>query len=469
MWGILLQSLTVSLVAALLLAVKALLKDQLSPRWQYGIWSVLAVRILLPVSVSRFILLPLPLWLETAKAVVEKRLHSAYSGVYTPISVWNMPKTAPVSVTDWLLILYLAGVVVFGLRYVVSYVRLRRLVKTGIPMELEGVSCPVVVLSGLPSAFVCGVCRPILVVPGEVDEKILLHEQMHLRYQDALQSVFWCLCRCLHWWNPFLHFIFDRIGNDMESLCDQRVLERLDGEDRRDYGRILVQMANEPYARAPGTTSLSNGGRNIARRVEALVRFKLYPKGMALVSVCIGVVLLSPCFLGNTYTNMQLAYPAPVKELDAAMAYARINRCESDGEALDYYLRGLKEENGIYMAMATSLSEHGELEAAMRENAADGWVAYHYETYNGLECIDGSSIFRCWNGNGETAEGRYETIIHITVYGFLDEEGHLILDEADNVVSGYVEIPVTVEKEPDGWVVRETGPRVRQGQYGDYV
>lgn len=78
-WELLLQTLSVSLVAVLLLVVKGLLRDKLSPRWQYGVWGVLALRIVLPVRLmGNDILLPLPLWLETAKGVAEGSLHSAY-------------------------------------------------------------------------------------------------------------------------------------------------------------------------------------------------------------------------------------------------------------------------------------------------------------------------------------------------------------------------------------------------------
>ena len=128
---------------------------------------------------------------------------------------------------------------------------------------------------------------------------MLLHELLHLKYFDAAQGIFWCLIRALHWCDPFMHYVLDRVGNDLESLCDQRVLERLEGEERREYGGILLGMANAKYARAPGTSSISNGGRNISRRIAAIVRFKLYPRGMALASVCIVLVLAAPLLLGS--------------------------------------------------------------------------------------------------------------------------------------------------------------------------
>ena len=52
-WAFLLQTASVSLAAALLLLLKTIFADKLSPRWQYGIWSLLALRILLPVGMER--------------------------------------------------------------------------------------------------------------------------------------------------------------------------------------------------------------------------------------------------------------------------------------------------------------------------------------------------------------------------------------------------------------------------------
>ena len=42
-WGFLLQTLTASEAALLLLLVKAMFRDKLSPRWQFGIWSILGL------------------------------------------------------------------------------------------------------------------------------------------------------------------------------------------------------------------------------------------------------------------------------------------------------------------------------------------------------------------------------------------------------------------------------------------
>ena len=49
-WEFILQTISVSLVAGFLLIIKNIFKDKLTPRWQYGIWVILALRILIPVK-----------------------------------------------------------------------------------------------------------------------------------------------------------------------------------------------------------------------------------------------------------------------------------------------------------------------------------------------------------------------------------------------------------------------------------
>ena len=168
LWGFLLQTSYITLVGGLLLLVKWLLRDKLPPRWQYFVWIILAVRIVIPVNTTgNIVLLPLPLWVETLKTLVEQGLSSAYTSFYEVIRLtapipWL--KGRPVSVTDWLFVLYVAGVAAALARYLVSYLRLRRLLRQGIPGEEEGIVeqvravgaqyrlpvCPVVVLPGLP-------------------------------------------------------------------------------------------------------------------------------------------------------------------------------------------------------------------------------------------------------------------------------------------------------------------------------
>lgn len=453
-WEFLYQTLNVSLAAALLLLVKWLLHDKLPPRWQYGVWVILALRVLLPAATSRGLVPSLALWLETAKSAAEMHLASAYSGAFEVIgleSSFPWIDAAPVSVTDWLFVLYAAGVLATVLRYAAQYLRLRRLLRRGEPVcaateaaiaavaEEHGLrKCRAVAVPGLKSAFVCGVFRPVLAIPeGETpDRKILLHELLHLRYFDALQNALWSLMRALHWCNPFMQYVFDRIGNDMESLCDQRVLERLRGEERREYGGILLGMASESYARVPGTSSISNGAANIARRIEAIVRFKLYPRGMALVGVC-SVIVLGVALL----TGAQAGY-RETGSVTQALAISRLERCTTLAGALDVYAHGLSGGNAMYLASASPMSRQeeyyelmtggGEAAADIRAQLADVRRTYEPRVYNLRP--DG--------------EGGYLATLELS--------GEWVHETTANIYTRHVLIPVAISCD-NGWVVDRNG------------
>lgn len=465
-WEFLLQTLSISLVAALLLVLKRLMEDKLSPRWQYGVWIILALRILLPVDALRTTLLPLPLWIEIGKSYGEKALASAYTDPYLPLSLHHplpLPTTAPHSFTDWLFAVYTVGVVLCALWYLFSYLRLRILLRRGHKTsevledqifrvcEQYGLKpCRTVEIQGLPSAFVCGLIRPVLAVPAghEPDDKILLHELLHLKYRDAWQNIFWCALRCLHWCNPFLHWVFNRIENDMESLCDQRVLERLEGEERRAYGTILLTMANDRFARAPGSTSISNGGKNIARRIAAIVRFKKYPRGMTLVSVCIVLVLLAPTLVGAGHVAQNSDYQPQQGELEEAMALTRLRRCGTVAGAIDTYAKGLLLENGIYIATASPLSRQSELTDLMKSNDSTGKPVWFYDGGDELENAYASMGYEIYELT-EQPDGSYLC--------------YLLLSAANSTGEGTLgdsTVVLTLRLTYDyGWCVEEVGAR----------
>ena len=473
-WEFLLQTLTVSLAAAVLLIVKYLLTDKLSPRWQYGVWGLLALRALIPAGTARQVLLPLPVWVDMWKTAAERGLGSAYASPWSPLdagSVLPLPSGAPRSLTDWLFLVYVLGVLGWLLWKAAAYARLRLVLRRGTPASAEvsarlaavcekyGLrSCRAVEVEGLPTAFVCGVIRPVLALPrGGADDKVLLHELLHLKYFDAAQGIFWCLIRALHWCDPFMHYVLDRVGNDLESLCDQRVLERLEGEERREYGGILLGMANAKYARAPGTSSISNGGKNISRRIAAIVRFKLYPRGMALASVCIVLVLAAPLLLGSSGTDIGHMYPNELDGLDRSLAAARTTRCRTPAAALDTYAKGLIYDNGVFLAAASPFEKHGELYEGMRASRAEGWVAYHYESVPEQYAIDSGSGYLI--NNLVCSEGVCEAELILTVNYVADlENGGWLKDADGDTLTGLYVVPVRAW-EAEGWVVEETGER----------
>ncbi len=470
LYSFLYYTVSLSVLALFLLMVKAIFLDKLSPRWQYGVWSLLALRALLPLDGMGRELTGGSLWaVETVKQLLEQHRVSAFTDlnavtkVLFPVPVqWQLP----ISLTDWLFVIYLAGFAATLLFYSVSYVRLRKLVKKAAPAspELQEQAdlvceahhlhtCDIRELFGISSAFICGVIKPILVVPANTlpNEQILLHELLHLRFRDALQNLFWCFVKAVNWCNPLIRLVVDRIGNDLESLCDQRVLERLEGEARRDYGRTLLSMANERYARAPGTTSLSNGGVFIARRIEAIARFKQYPKGMALVSVCL-CLMMGVSFLLGGETQAALysrPYHRPVKAA-MSLASARLFRCTTAAGALDTYAKGLIQQDRLTVAAASPT----DMQMDIIYGQEDPWMAANDWQHNPDTGFIGYTVYNL------VSEGDHYTAQIVYEVGPLPQD-----PPPDETYTGtsYAVYPVVLRQERDRWTVTSNGaPHRRQ-------
>lgn len=467
-WEFILQTVSVSLVAILLLITKRIFLDKLTPRWQYGIWFLLVIRIVLPVRASKLVILPFGFYLEIFKTYAEGKLGSAYTEPFAatePSDIIPRINTAPESVTDVLFIIYIIGIVVCLVFYLISYIKLRLILKKGKEISLENkgdLQCflsenrikniKVVSVEGINSAFICGILSPVLVLPfgRETDEKVLMHEIMHLKHFDSLQNIFWCILRCLHWCNPFMHYVFNIIGNDMEMLCDQRVLEKLEGEERREYGVLLLNEVNKKYARMPGTTSVSNGGKNISKRIEAIVRFKKYPKGMAIVSVCIAIILSLPClFVSAGFSeDNNIYFPDTEYEYQKALVYSRINRCTTVAGAIDTYAKALTDNSGIMLLTVSPTEKHEEIINNLHD---------FYKTDEDINIIipSGGRPISVFNLIKEDAE-KYSAVLAFSTDEEDENEG---TNDEYHIYGDTLLIPIDIFKENNSWVVKESGER----------
>ena len=394
-WMFLQQTAAASLVALFLLILQRIFLDKLSPRWQYGVWLVLLLRLLVPAGFGgRPTVLDVTFWVETLRTRVELGLHSAYSSPFTaslPAAPVPLPPAgAPASWTDWAFLIYCAGVVLWAAWFVVSAVRLSLRVRGGVPVEGERRAAMealareqqlpmprrIVECRWARTPFVVGVVRPALVLPmgWALDEKVVLHELLHLKYRDVWAGWLTTALRCLHWCNPFLWFVFDKIGNDRESLCDQRVLERLEGEDRRDYGRCLLAMADDKAVRTPGATTMANGARAVKARIEAIARFKRFPQGMGLVSGCI-VFALSLSLVAGVPVSAEGTddtVETPDGGNPAILALAAQNRATTVAGALDAYGKALYhwyQRPGTGLLCAAMVTAPEDMPAVLAANA----------------------------------------------------------------------------------------------------
>ena len=449
-WSFLLQTLTVSGVAALILVIKALFKDKLSPKWQVAVWSIVGIVMLLPAGMfGRYVLFRWQIVVEIIKSWFDV---FSFTKVLFPIPII---KSVPQTIAEWVFAVYVLGILVFIIKYLISYFKLKSLLKLGdkpcdeklarigeIAFEQGVKISKVIEVSGLPSAFVCGIFRPILVIPAdnELNEKIILHELFHLKNKDTVWSIVVCALRCLHWCNPLIVYCANRAINDMEQRCDQYVLEELEGEERREYGHILLSMANDRFSKTPGSTCINNGGKNIRSRIENIARFKKYPQGMGLVSICVIILLAFPLVIGAQASTIQ-EFNDSVR---LTLASARSVPCTTPAGAFDTYGKSVLERNGYYRAMCAPESMQADILKEMLEKDEAGiYPIWEPELDEWANTQKGFYIYNLKHLDNNTYEGLFVVELNYPSDGKPQEVNMMYLAVQN----------LRVEKENGRWVV----------------
>lgn len=108
-------------------------------------------------------------------------------------------------------------------------------VSTDIDVRIDAVASP----------FVCGLLRPILVLPrqGMTDDLVLAHELAHIRRRDSRILLVMRLAGLALWFNPFVFLIERERRLAVEIACDRAALETLGNGRARSYARSLLQAA----------------------------------------------------------------------------------------------------------------------------------------------------------------------------------------------------------------------------------
>ena len=129
------------------------------------------------------------------------------------------------------------------------------------------------------SPFVCGVWRPVIMLPRQLVETLsngqvaalLRHEMAHLRGNDLLWSAGWRWLQVVGWFHPLVW----RVAAAHSFACEQEADRVACGpsEDRESYAQFLAQLTLRVLALPKVETEMTlNGSAQIVRRLQHLQR-----------------------------------------------------------------------------------------------------------------------------------------------------------------------------------------------------
>ena len=327
-----------SLLVGLVLFIQWVFQNRLSPRWRFALWWLVIIRLILPVfptsslsiyNFSRFTQSETPRLISSYKETFSSkpRMESGYNNSkpeqlsrqltapnvvgnssgqatkHNPIMAQYTP-SKPLSFQEWLVLLWLLGVIVLGIRLVCGVLLVHRQLRSGQSLcnpsfltlldecrQIALVNQPlkITVTSGIQGPALFGFWRIHLLLPERIMESfsttelrcILFHELAHIRRKDIWLNWLISMLQILHWFNPILWVGFSRMRTDREMACDALALSFTRGEDCQSYGETIIRLwegITQPVA-LPGLVGVLENKFQMQRRIQMIAQFTTRSRG----------------------------------------------------------------------------------------------------------------------------------------------------------------------------------------------
>jgi beta-lactamase regulating signal transducer with metallopeptidase domain len=322
-------------LVVLLLALKKLFRKALSAKWQYGLWAVLVLRLLLPfqppsaLSVYNLFYaaaesanLPITAIAEppqyeqaeqlpaanapegsgaaqsTGQAVqsgtdggtaqnLEAGDASAAPGEWalfykTAALVWLVGMAALGVYTAWVNLAFAASV---RRRYVpLQDDRLGHVLEDCKSLLNIRRDIPILTTDKARTPALYGLLRPKILVCAASMERlgdnelrhVFLHELSHYKRKDIAVNWLLTVLRLVHFFNPLVWYAFHIIREDGEAACDEAALRYLRPEEHLSYGNTVIKLLrlNSESSFIPVTAGLSKNKQSVKRRILMIGNFK---------------------------------------------------------------------------------------------------------------------------------------------------------------------------------------------------
>lgn len=322
-------SVMAAILIVLIFMVKWLLKGRLNIRWQYSLWLLLIIRLLLPwapespLSIYQFIaleqndagksiqsvslvppadnveLVPLLPAISAGEEVLETGSKGGKKSdsldARQVLSSGNWPYTPLYSV---FLFIWIIGTIGFAGFMFFHYGRFTRRMReswlvTDHELHIEFERCknvmgikariPLHLSDEVSSPALYGFVRPKLLLPAQLAHTlstrewthIFLHELAHYKRKDIGVNWMMTWLLVLHWFNPLLWLAFSRMREEQEQACDALALSYLGPEQSTPYGQTLLKLLENRVlsVHRSGITYFSSDKSRLYRRIGMIKGF----------------------------------------------------------------------------------------------------------------------------------------------------------------------------------------------------
>lgn len=330
-------SLMASILVGFILCIKILFRNKLTPRWQYMLWIVLMIRLLLPwspdssysiysllsysSSVSEVIQkntsLPENTVNNEMKQTVELELNSETVTKNRELEVKaGAEQQTTFSLYKIALYVWLAGVIILA---VITFITNRRLysyikkqpditdeqvvtvfnrckqsmkMKKAVSLRLAGkIASPTVFSFFSPKVLLSK--KHMKVLNEQQLQYVFYHELAHIKRNDVAVNWIMYSLILLNWFNPILWYAYFCMREDQELACDAYALTFIDKEEQIAYGHTIITLLEHYSYQAPSLANLSRNKRTLKRRIVMIKKFQKKSYRLSLLGVIVIVAIAS--------------------------------------------------------------------------------------------------------------------------------------------------------------------------------
>ena len=323
---------TVLILAILLF--RSLFYSKISPKLQYLLWSLVILRLMIPVTLeSGFHVEPLfpapvaaaatstPVVAVTPAPVLTQTEPAPYAAEQDPAPAAAAPQVetpAPEPI-PWQAILFFAWVsgAILSLAFT-SFARFRfarRLRRSAVPssetakllfsgcMASLGIRGNLLLLTtrmAISPSLTMLSGKSVLILPDRLEDAnslkyAILHEMTHYKRHDHWTLLLLSLLRAVYWFHPLVWLACSEMRADMETACDARVLSILDPTEKKGYLTTLLQLFTSELQPSLGMAQVQTR-RMAKKRMKGAFMKRTTSKPVIFTAVLFSLLLVVLCF-----------------------------------------------------------------------------------------------------------------------------------------------------------------------------
>ena len=371
MAGFLLYVFKLNVLAALLIVlvfgVSRFLSKKYSVWWRSWIWLAVSLVLLVPVQIPDYwnvihIQIPQQVTEERVPAVREEVRVQGQEAVGETLPTENslaasestdLPENTSqfreqgiqmLSVYQMLAVVWLAAAALYGLyKLLGSYIVQRELKRWSMPVPDKSLEmnyqklCRKMKVSHPPKLWMnakvttpllTGLLRPRIYLPSDRYtwkelELLLSHELSHYRHHDLWYKLILQLVCIVYWFNPLLHWMRREADQDLEFLCDERIMKDGAHEERMQYNYLLAQTAAQRRNFYGLSTGFNGSLADLKKRMVNIMRAGKLKKGK----------FITFCFLAVfAFMNVMTGCSEKEPEDSSAVSTESVSQSESESD-----------------------------------------------------------------------------------------------------------------------------------------